>query len=131
LRARSFVESGQLVPDDVVNDIIAERFRGDAPPKRFVMDGYPRTLAQAASFDQVLRQEFLDLTAVLLLSLDDEEIIKRLSGRWSCPERLQGHLPYCQQAAASPRDLRRLRHPARPTGRRPRRDDPGAPGRVS
>ncbi len=50
------------------------------------MDGYPRTLAQAASFDQVLRQQFLDLTAVVLLEVSDEEIVRRLSGRWSCPK---------------------------------------------
>jgi adenylate kinase len=85
-RARPFVESGGLVPDDLVNEIIAERFRRDDRPTRFVMDGYPRTLAQAVSFDGVLRQHFLDLTAVLLLAVDDEEIVRRLSGRWSCPK---------------------------------------------
>lgn len=85
VKARSFVEAGQLAPDDVVNELIADRFRTAQPPTRFVMDGYPRTLAQAASFDQLLRQQFLDLTAVLLLKVDDEEIVKRLSGRWSCP----------------------------------------------
>ncbi len=85
-RARPFVDDGRLVPDDLVNDIIAERFRRDDRPERFVLDGYPRTLAQAASFDQVLRQTFLDLTAVIFLSVDDEEIIRRVSGRWSCPK---------------------------------------------
>ncbi|HEY7159507.1 MAG TPA: adenylate kinase [Gemmataceae bacterium] len=85
-RARPFVDSGKLVPDDLVNDVIAERFNNGDPPERFVMDGYPRTLAQAAAFDQVLRQHFLDLTAVILLDVADEEIIARLSGRWSCPK---------------------------------------------
>ena len=86
LRARPFVESGQLVPDDVVNELVAERFARDDRPSRFVMDGYPRTLSQAASFDQVLRQQFLDLTAVVLLTVPDEEIVRRVSGRWSCPK---------------------------------------------
>ncbi len=85
-RARPFVETGKLVPDDLVNEVIAERFRRDDRPDRFVLDGYPRTLAQAASFDQVLRQQFLDLTAVILLRVSDEEIVRRLSGRWSCPK---------------------------------------------
>ena len=49
------------------------------------MDGYPRTLAQAVSFDQALRQQFLDLTAVVQLAVDDAEIVRRLSGRWTCP----------------------------------------------
>lgn len=85
-RARPFVETGRLVPDDLVNDVVAERFGRDDRPERFAMDGYPRTLAQAASFDQVLRQQFLDLTAVVLLEVSDEEIVRRLSGRWSCPK---------------------------------------------
>jgi adenylate kinase len=85
-RARPFVEAGQLVPDDLVNDLVAERFRRDDRPARFVLDGYPRTLAQAASFDQALRQAFLDLHAVILLRVPDQEIVRRLSGRWSCPK---------------------------------------------
>ncbi len=85
-RAHPFVESGRLVPDDLVNDVVAERFKRDDRPDHFVMDGYPRTLAQAAAFDQVLRQQFLDLSAVILLQVEDEEIIGRVSERWSCPK---------------------------------------------
>jgi adenylate kinase len=85
LRAEPFLRDGKLVSDDLVNDLVAELFRRDDQPERFVMDGYPRTLAQAASFDQVLRQEFLDLSAVIVLKVSDEEIVRRLGGRWSCP----------------------------------------------
>ncbi len=84
--AEPFVSSGKLVPDTLVNELVADRFRRDDRPDRFVMDGYPRTLAQAASFDQVLRQQFLNLGAVVLLVVDDEEIVRRLSGRWICPK---------------------------------------------
>jgi adenylate kinase len=83
--AQPYVVSGLLVPDDLVNELVADRFRRDDRPERFVMDGYPRTLAQAVSFDQLLRQEFLRLDAVVLLDVDDDEIVRRLSGRWSCP----------------------------------------------
>jgi adenylate kinase len=86
LRARPFVESGLLVPDDVVNDLIADRFRRDDRPARFVMDGYPRTVSQARTFDEVLRRHNLNLDSVLLLTVADQEIVKRLSGRWSCPK---------------------------------------------
>jgi adenylate kinase len=79
--AEPYVQSGRLVPDDLVNELVADRFRRDDRPDRFLMDGYPRTVAQAASFDQVLRQQFLDLTAVVLLKVDDEEIICRLKAR--------------------------------------------------
>jgi adenylate kinase len=83
--AKPYVNVGKLVPDNLMNEVVAERFRRDDRPERFVMDGYPRTLAQAASFDQVLRQQFLDLSAVVLLVVDDEEIVLRLTGRWTCP----------------------------------------------
>jgi adenylate kinase len=83
--AEPFVASGRLVPDDLVNELVAERFRREDRPERFIMDGYPRTLAQAVSFDQVLRQQFLRLNGVIFLAVEDEEIVRRLSGRWSCP----------------------------------------------
>jgi len=84
-QAKPYMHSGKLVPDDLVNDMVADRFKGDNRPERFVMDGYPRTFAQAVSFDQVLRQQFLDLTGVVLLVVDDAEIVRRLGGRWTCP----------------------------------------------
>jgi adenylate kinase len=84
-RAKPYVEAGHLVPDDLVNDLIAERFRQDPRPERFVLDGYPRTLAQAMALDAVLRQQGLLLTGVLLMDVPDEEIVHRVSGRWSCP----------------------------------------------
>jgi adenylate kinase len=86
VRARPFVDEGKLVPDEVVNDLIAERFRRPDRPDRFVLDGYPRTVAQARALDGVLRGQGLDLTAVVLLEVPDEEIVRRLSGRWSCPK---------------------------------------------
>ncbi len=93
--ALPYMRSGQLVPDDLVNEIVAEYFRSEKRPERFVMDGYPRTLAQAASFDQVLRQQFLDLTAVLLFVVDDHEIIARMTGRRNCPQcKATYHLVY-------------------------------------
>src|SRR5262249_47746289 len=81
-----YVESGRLVPDDLVNELVADLFRQEPRPECFVLDGYPRTLAQAASFDQILRQQFLDIQAVIHFQVDDEEIVRRLSGRWICPK---------------------------------------------
>ncbi len=84
-RAKPFVEEGRLVPDELVNELVAERFAAPPRPERFVMDGYPRTLAQAVVFDDVLRRQSLGLSAVVLLRVDDGEIVRRLAGRWSCP----------------------------------------------
>ena|SRR5438105_4445286 len=83
--AQPYILRGELVPDDLVNEVIAERFNRDDRPDCFVTDGYPRTVAQAAAFDQILHQQFLGLTAVLFLIVDDEEIVRRMTGRWSCP----------------------------------------------
>src|SRR5262249_46578887 len=85
LRAKPYLASGQVVPDDLVNEMVADRFRREDRPDCFVLDGYPRTVAQAASFEQVLRQQFLDLSAVVVFDVDDEEIIRRLGGRRTCP----------------------------------------------
>src|SRR6516164_9561614 len=66
-RARPFVESGRLVPDDLVNDLIAERFRRVNRPQSFILDGYPRTVAQAEALDALLREISQELDAVLLM----------------------------------------------------------------
>ncbi len=80
-----YLNNGNLVPDDLTNEVIADLFRGEKRPERFVMDGYPRTLAQAHAFDVVLHQQCLDLTAAVLIAVDDEHLVERLSGRWTCP----------------------------------------------
>jgi adenylate kinase len=85
-KVRPYVESGGYVPDEMVNDLIAEHFRQPDRSDRFVMDGYPRTLTQAEAFDQLLAEQGLKLMAVVLLNLPDEEIIKRTGKRWSCPK---------------------------------------------
>lgn len=84
-QAQPYMDQGKYVPDSLVNDIIAERFRQADCPKSFLMDGYPRTLAQAIAFDSVLKEAGLALTAVAMLEVPDEEIVKRISGRRSCP----------------------------------------------
>jgi adenylate kinase len=83
--AEPHIKAGRLVPDDLVNQVVIERFRRDDRPEAFVMDGYPRTVGQAVSFDGALREQFLDLTAVVKLQVPDEEIVRRMSGRLSCP----------------------------------------------
>jgi adenylate kinase len=85
LLAEPFLSTGRLVPDDVVNELVADLFRSPSRPKSFVMDGYPRTVAQAIAFDAILKEHHLNVTGVLLFQLDDELIVRRLSGRWTCP----------------------------------------------
>jgi adenylate kinase len=85
-KAAPFVNQGQLVPDSLVNALINERFDRPDRPTCFVMDGYPRTLAQAKSFEKVLKKHALSLGTVVFVKVDDEQIVNRLSGRWSCPK---------------------------------------------
>ena len=84
LLAKPYVVSGQLVPDALVIDLVNDCFRSADCPERFVMDGYPRTVPQAISFDQTLRDQALDLKAVIVLVVDSNEIVQRLSGRLTC-----------------------------------------------
>jgi adenylate kinase len=85
VRAKPYVDAGQLVPDDLVNDMVRDRLQSEPRPEHFVMDGYPRTVPQAHAFDRVLRQQFLNLDAVVEMVIPDEEIVRRISGRWTCP----------------------------------------------
>src|SRR5262245_25342716 len=87
VRAEPFVKAGGLVPDELVNDLVAEHFAQPGPHDRFVMDGYPRTLAQGRAFYALLTKMGLPLDGVVLLDVPDEEIIRRVSGRWSCPKK--------------------------------------------
>src|SRR5262245_23403730 len=75
------MKAGRLVPDSIVNDVVAELLRAPNRPERFVTDGYPRTYAQADSFDALLRLEYLQLTAVINLTIDDKEVVRRMLAR--------------------------------------------------
>lgn len=84
-QAKEYMNAGQLVPDALVNGVVAERFRRADRPMQFVLDGYPRTIAQAEALDPVLQVQGLGLTAVVALVVPDEEIVRRLTGRRTCP----------------------------------------------
>jgi adenylate kinase len=81
LKVKPILQSGQLVPDELVNELVEELFQRETRPTRFVMDGYPRTLAQADAFDAILKKSGLDLKRVLKFTLPDEEVVRRLDGR--------------------------------------------------
>jgi adenylate kinase len=83
--ADPLIKQGLLVADPIVDDMVAELFRSPARPDRFVMDGYPRTYSQAIAFDALLRLEHLALDAVVNLTIPDDEVVKRISGRRCCP----------------------------------------------
>jgi len=88
--AKDAVDSGALVPDDVMIGIIEERLTRPDARHGFVLDGFPRTLTQAHALDRVLREHELLLDAVIYFSVRDEAILLRLTGRRVC--RAAGHI---------------------------------------
>ena len=84
LKAKSYMDSGQLVPDDVVIGIVEEKLKDKECIKGWILDGFPRTLQQAQALDRILTGTGTPIGHVLNLEVDAEKIIKRISGRRSC-----------------------------------------------
>jgi adenylate kinase len=84
LKAKGFMESGALVPDELVDAIVAERLAREDCSRGFILDGYPRTIPQAR-FLQSLFDRNGTGTLSIGVSVDDSVLIRRLSSRWTCP----------------------------------------------
>jgi adenylate kinase len=83
-RAKAILDSGELVPDDVTIGIVRERLREADTANGFLLDGFPRTVAQAEALDRILDDLQTPLDRVLELQVDDEQVVRRLSGRRVC-----------------------------------------------
>jgi len=84
--AGDYMKRGDLVPDEVMCEVIMERVDGPEAAEGFLLDGFPRTVRQAEVLSDRLDARGRDLTAALLIDAPDEEVIKRLSGRRVCSE---------------------------------------------
>lgn len=84
LAAQRYMDAGDLVPDEVILGIIGEALQRDDARGGFVLDGFPRTVAQAEGLDRILEGLGIRLDAILNISVSDEEIIRRLSNRRVC-----------------------------------------------
>lgn len=84
-KAQGFMDSGELVPDDLVIDLIAETLRANEGGKGFILDGFPRTLNQAKALSDLLTGMDLKIQLVIYLDVSSEEVVRRLSLRRSCP----------------------------------------------
>ena len=80
-KVTAYMDSGSLVPDELVIDLVKERIAQDDCAKGLIFDGFPRTVAQAEALDQVMKVD-----AVIFLHVEDDVIVKRMSGRRTCPE---------------------------------------------
>ena len=83
--AKSYMDQGALVPDNVVIGMLVERINRPDAEAGFVLDGFPRNLAQAIALDEALRQQGKSIDVVLNIVVPEEDLLKRLTGRWLCP----------------------------------------------
>ena len=84
VQAKSLMDSGSLIPDSVIIDLVAERLDQPDCKSGFLLDGFPRTLSQAESLHQILQKKRTPLDAVVLFSVDENALIERIVGRYSC-----------------------------------------------
>jgi len=84
LKAKAIIDSGDLVPDDVVLGIISERLMKDDAKEGFILDGFPRNKKQAHDLEQLLSQMSISLNAAVLMDVDFNLLMKRLTGRRTC-----------------------------------------------
>jgi adenylate kinase len=90
LEARKYMDAGDLVPDEVTIGMVKDRLSHDDTSEGFLLDGFPRTVQQAVVLDDMLAAHDVGLDVVLELVVDDEEVVRRLSGRRTC--RRCGHV---------------------------------------
>ncbi|MFQ5579825.1 MAG: adenylate kinase [Nitrospiria bacterium] len=85
LEAKAYVEKGQLVPDEVVINVIRDRLREGDAQKGYILDGFPRTIRQGEALSEILAQEEAKIDCVVNFHVDEETLIQRISGRRTCP----------------------------------------------
>lgn len=83
-KAKEYMDKGELVPDELILAMAAERLQEDDAQDGFILDGFPRTLEQAEALDRQLSQLRRRVTAALLIDVPDKEVVRRLSGRRMC-----------------------------------------------
>lgn len=85
VRARTYMDRGEYVPDEIVVDMVMERLAEPDAEKGFILDGFPRTERQAEELEAALAEAGRPISAVLRFAISDEMAVRRLSNRWTCP----------------------------------------------
>ena len=91
LRAKEVMEAGGLVSDEIVIGIISDRIDEPDCQNGFILDGFPRTLPQAAALEELLASKGKSLNAVIEMRVDDEKLVERITGRFTCGDCGEGY----------------------------------------
>jgi len=83
-KAGDIMDRGELVPDELVIGLIAERMDADGGPKGFILDGFPRTIGQAEALDRLLGERNKTVDRVIVIAVDDDALVARIIGRFTC-----------------------------------------------
>lgn len=106
LKAKAVMEAGQLVSDEIVNGILSDRLDEPDVAKGFILDGFPRTVAQAEALDSLLAAKGMKLDHVIELAVDEDALVDRITGRFSCVKCGEGyHDRYKQPKSAGVCDV--------------------------
>ncbi|AMO71179.1 adenylate kinase [Sphingorhabdus sp. M41] len=100
LKAKALMEAGELVPDEVVSGIIGDKLDELGPDKGVIFDGYPRTAAQAESLDEILSARNRKLSHVIELAVDEDALVERITGRFTCGNCGEGYHDTFKQPAS-------------------------------
>lgn len=89
--AGDIMERGELVPDDLVIKLIAQRIDAKGGVNGFILDGFPRTIAQAEALDRLLKERHKRLDRVIVMEVDDDALVERIAGRFACADCGEGY----------------------------------------
>ena len=99
LRAKAVMDAGRLVSDEIVNEIVSQRIDQEDCRRGFILDGYPRTLPQADALEAMLARKEIPLDTVIEMRVNDDEMVERVAGRYTCAQCGEGYHDRFKQPA--------------------------------